>query len=455
MMAVKNQRETQERPGRLWAKLSFVSGALLGWLYVKPGVRGLTSNLIGYGLKIIGAAFSPVLVLVGTVSAWLTARSGRITASWVGGVASLLGAYLIRRVTAPQANHRLADTRSASGAPRGQGSRSGADLTRRGSEGQGAVVPWQARMLKHRWFPGQVATYPRPAMLRDLAFATVPGTQRELLCDLWLPAPEVPRSGLGVIYLHGGAWQSFDKDVMTRPFFRHLTAQGHVVMDVAYRLARETDMRGMLGDVKRAVAWMKQNSGALGISPERVILSGGSAGGHLALLAGFTPNGRDMEPTDVQDVDTSVRGVVAYYPVTDLRTLNTYWSEQSMHPIATALGRMLGYLPREGYLTWSKLVHKLFGGPLGKIDQELLRFSPIAHVGPHCPPTLIVQGLHDHVIPVADVFALHAALRAAGCSADLVTLPQIEHAFDMVGLQISPPAQAALYEVDRFLALLI
>jgi len=75
MMAVKNQRETQERPGRLWAKLSFVSGALLGWLYVKPGVRGLTSNLIGYGLKIIGAAFSPVLVLVGTVSAWLTARS--------------------------------------------------------------------------------------------------------------------------------------------------------------------------------------------------------------------------------------------------------------------------------------------------------------------------------------------------------------------------------------------
>jgi len=42
-----------------------------------------------------------------------------------------------------------------------------------------------------------------------------------------------------MIYLHGGAWQSFDKDVGTRPFFRHLTSLGHVVMDVSYRMVRE------------------------------------------------------------------------------------------------------------------------------------------------------------------------------------------------------------------------
>ena len=433
------KREKQRRQDRTWATLSFVSGALVGWLYVRPRTRGLTSNLIAYGLKILGAAFSPVLVLSGALSAWLAARSGDRAAGLAGNMAALLGIHFSRRVTAPQ---RSLERTFGTGLAQVQG------------EERSAATRMQHRGLRHRWMPGQVVTHPRPVAVRDVGFATVPGTQRELLCDLWLPAPEVPRSGLGVIYLHGGAWQSFDKDVMTRPFFRHLTVQGHVVMDVAYRLARETDMRGMLGDVKRAVTWMKANSAALGINPERVILSGGSAGGHLALLAGFTPNDRDMEPVDVQGADTSVRGILAYYPVADLRTLNTYWSEQSMHPIATVLGQMLGYFPREGYLTWSRLVRKLFGGSLDEIDRDLLRFSPIAHVGPHCPPTMIVQGLHDHVIPVADVFALHAALRTVGCRAVLVTLPQVEHAFDMVGLQISPPAQAALYEVDRFLALL-
>jgi len=77
----------------------------------------------------------------------------------------------------------------------------------------------------------------------------------------------------------------------------------------------------------------------------------------------------------------------------------------------------------------------------------------VAHVASHCPPTLLLQGLHDHVVPVADVQALHRALVAAGRPSVLVELPQVEHAFDMVGLQLSPPAQAALYDVERFLAL--
>ncbi|MGC9468775.1 MAG: alpha/beta hydrolase [Anaerolineae bacterium] len=279
----------------------------------------------------------------------------------------------------------------------------------------------------------------------------MPGEERPLLCDLWLPSEGVPRSGLGVIYLHGGSWQAFDKDVMTRPFFRHLAAQGHVVMDVAYRLAQETDMEGMVGDVKRAIAWLRTNGRALGIDPAKIVLTGGSAGGHLALLAAYTPNSPDLDPPDVQEMDTAVRGVIAYYPVADLRTLTDHWSEQAMHPLATALGRALGYFPKEGYLPWSKLAQRLFGAPAKQAEAALLRFSPIAHVGPHCPPTLLLQGLHDHVVPVRDVQDLHAALVTAGRPTLLVELPQVEHAFDMIALQISPPAQAALYEVDRFL----
>jgi acetyl esterase/lipase len=74
-------------------------------------------------------------------------------------------------------------------------------------------------------------------------------------------------------------------------------------------------------------------------------------------------------------------------------------------------------------------------------------------VGPHCPPTLFFQGLHDHITPVRDVVALHTALEDAGRRSVLVTLPQVEHAFDLIALPISPPAQTALFDFERFLAL--
>ena len=49
----------------------------------------------------------------------------------------------------------------------------------------------------------------------------------------------------------------------------------------AYRLCPEVDIYGMVGDVKRAIAWMKANASRYGVNPEKIVLGGGSAGGHL------------------------------------------------------------------------------------------------------------------------------------------------------------------------------
>ncbi len=396
-------------------------------------------GLIGYGLKIVTGALAPLVALIALIGAILSRRRRRPFAGYLGAVGAILAGRFVRRVSAPH------DGFEEAFGPDWRARLPALALSKSGGS---------SRWLTKRWKLGQVGAHPRPQRIGNLTFATVPGGDQPLLCDLWLPATGTSRSGLGLIYLHGGAWQAFDKDVLTRPFFRHLTTQGHVVMDVAYRLVRETDMRGMLGDVKRAVAWLKQKGPGIGVDPSKVVLAGGSAGGHLALLAAYTPNDPDLDPPDVRNTDTAVRGAVAYYPVVDLRTLSDHWSQQSMHPLATALGKALGYFPREGYQTWSKLAQKLFGAPLDAISGELLRFSPISHVGAHCPPTLILQGLHDHVIPIEDVRALTQALHDAGRPVVLVELPQVEHAFDLVAPQISPPAQAALYDVERFLALM-
>jgi acetyl esterase/lipase len=136
------------------------------------------------------------------------------------------------------------------------------------------------------------------------------------LCDVWQPPDGVPGSGLAFIYFHSSAWYLLDKDFGTRPFFRHLAQQGHVVMDVAYRLAPEADMTGMLGDIKRAVVWMKDNAARLMVNPQRVVVGGGSAGGHLSKDDLITP----VKATRIIFEKLCAAGVpvlMAVYPQTD------------------------------------------------------------------------------------------------------------------------------------------
>ena len=159
---------------------------------------------------------------------------------------------------------------------------------------------------------------PEPQLEQNVSFATIPENGRELLCDIWQPHQSIKPSGLAFIYMFGSAFYILDKDYGTRPFFKHLAAQGHVIMDVAYRLAPETGLMGMIQDVKRAVHWMKQNSDRYGVDPERIILAGGSAGGYLALMAAYTPNDLQFAPDEIMQTDLSCRAVIGIYPATDL-----------------------------------------------------------------------------------------------------------------------------------------
>jgi acetyl esterase/lipase len=120
----------------------------------------------------------------------------------------------------------------------------------------------KARMLNRRWM-WRLPSAPGVHVERDVTFATVPGSDRRLLADLWSPPDGVAPCGLGFIYLHGGGYTAFDKGGPTESWFRHLAAQGRVVMDVSYRLIPETTVPGMQGDVKRAVAWLKLGSKSL------------------------------------------------------------------------------------------------------------------------------------------------------------------------------------------------
>lgn len=87
---------------------------------------------------------------------------------------------------------------------------------------------WETRIKpdqKARFLSNPVSmTRPAFVLRQDIPFCVVPGTNRELLCDIWTPAENTARSGLAFIYFHGSAWGVLDKDFGTRPFFKHLVS---------------------------------------------------------------------------------------------------------------------------------------------------------------------------------------------------------------------------------------
>jgi acetyl esterase/lipase len=225
-------------------------------------------------------------------------------------------------------------------------------------------------------------------------------------------------------------------------------------MDVAYRLSPEVDMFGMIGDVKRAIAWMKANASCYGVNPNKIVLVGSSVGGHLALLAAYTSGHPELTPEDIKDADLSVHGVVSYYGPSDLLVEYDHGKvkQRSEKRPAVPIGTKLD--PGKEFL-YSGRLDMILGGHLQDIPDTYQLASPITHVYPGCPPTLLIQGDKDMLVPLDTTLALHKKLVESGVPAINVVYPGTEHAFDLLLPQISPAAQSALYDVDRFLALLL
>ncbi|HEX6261862.1 MAG TPA: alpha/beta hydrolase [Actinomycetota bacterium] len=395
--------------------------------------------------KVAAGAFTPFIA----AAALLLALTGVLRGSWWMGVPAALAALGASFVIV-----RLGLVRADLAAALGPG---WADR----------IPPARRDRMVGRMWRGPLPGAPEPRLREDVVFATVPGTGRELLCDVWEPPEEVPPSGLAVVYLHGGAYYILDKDAGTRPLFRHLASQGHVIVDVAYRLFPETDVPGMVTDAMRAVAWVKEHAALLSIQPDRIVLAGGSSGGHLALLATYAHGDPVLRPADLSGSDLDVCGVASLYGQVDLAAMYEHTSQGKVcrpddpqpdwdtPPPRWAL-RLFGedavrlrlHHMEAGRCDW------LVGGTPGEVPERYEPLSVLTHIRRDCPPTLLAHGLHDEMAPVAGARALHRRLREAGVPVSAVYLPHTDHMFDLIATRWSPQARAAIHALERFLSAL-
>jgi len=339
-----------------------------------------------------------------------------------------------------------------------------------GSHWEDQIHPEQKDRFLSKRTVLRLPAVPNPRMEQNIPFITIPGTDRKLLCDIWQPPEGIAPSGLAFIYLHGAGWYMLDKDLGTRPFFSHLAAQGHVIMDVAYRLAPETDMMGMVNDVKRAIIWMKENAGTYGVNPNRIVVGGGSSGGHLALLEAYSANNSQFTSKELQGKNFNVCAVVSLYGPTDLEPMYYHTNQHlttrlipcrpkkavhtQMPPwIIKKMGKEYYRLGFDKGFKDAGTFAPLLGGHPDECPENYALYSPVTHVHSHCPPTLLIHGEHNTMAPVKTTRFLFTRLMEKKVPSVMHILPQTDHAFDLILPNISPSAHNSIYDVERFLAL--
>ena len=203
MLGSSASTDNKDVPTKRLAALLGVLSASLSALVVRP-----VNSYQGFILKSTATAQTPALTVLGAFTAALGAVRRSRFAMITGVLGAGVGTYYITRVTTPHDGHERAF---------------GPDWSQR-------IPPDDERRMLQRRRSMRLPRVPAPRWARDVPFGTIPGTDRRLFADIWEPAAGVERTGTAIVYLYGGSWHFFDKDVFTRPLFRQLTAQGHVVM---------------------------------------------------------------------------------------------------------------------------------------------------------------------------------------------------------------------------------
>ena len=237
-------------------------------------------------------------------------------------------------------------------------------------------------------------------------YGDAPGQVLEVWRRKDLPVQPAPV----LVYVPGGGWVHGQRMLQGHALMSHLAEQGWVCLSIDYRVSPRHPWPRHVTDVKAAVAWARANVAEFGGNPDFVAVAGCSAGGHLAALAGLTPDDPDFHVELPSDADTTVDAVVGIYGRYD-------WVDRS----TPERERFVEFLERV-------VVKKR----LAQHPELFRNASPIARVRPDAPPFMIVHGAADTVIPVAQAREFADRLRETSRSpVGYLEVPGAQHGFDL------------------------
>ncbi len=199
-----------------------------------------------------------------------------------------------------------------------------------------------------------------------------------------------------LIFVHGGGWDKYDKKLFA-PVALKLVPQGLVVVIPDYTLYPNAGYAQMASEMAAATAWTFDHIADYGGDPHKVIIAGHSAGGHLAGLVALDPQflaAYNHTPTEL----SGFLGLSGVYDVNAQMAFER--SKESGAPVMTAV----------------------MGG-----EANFAAASPNAYISAAAPPTRLIHGALDDVVPLSISEAFQAQLRSANVDSELIVYPQAEH----------------------------
>lgn len=258
------------------------------------------------------------------------------------------------------------------------------------------------------------------------------GTERQTLDLYRIEGIPSPRPAL--VWFHGGGWVINSKENIEGIAFDIAEAGGFHLISVGYRLAGQgaEDWPGIVREVKSAIRWIKLNAGTLGIDPDAIIVTGESAGAHLAAMIALSSGVANLEGTVNPGATSDVAAAVLFYGPYDFSTI----VDEALDVLLTGMcGVELNPLP-----VWVLLdcpVPDDILDPLGGCDQsDLDEASPVTHADSGDPPVFIAAGTEDCFVPWMQALDLENALNAAGVTNEVSITEGGEHDADT--LDVTP-----------------
>ncbi|WP_052428081.1 alpha/beta hydrolase [Actinopolyspora erythraea] len=238
----------------------------------------------------------------------------------------------------------------------------------------------------------------------------------ELLLDLYHPAA-TGRAVPVVLWLHGGGWFTGDRS-LAPDLAHHARTTGCAMATVEYRLSGQAVFPAQLHDVRAAIRFLREHAEHYGLDAAHLGLWGGSAGGHLAALAGLTGHLPDVLGEPSTGANTSVQAVSVSYAPTDLAAVVAEAERTHGHTDAAS--------PEQ----------RLLGTHPASHPAAARQASPLSWVSPDAPPFQISHGTDDVLVPQQQSQQLHEALTTANVPSELYLLTGYRHGF------LNPPGRA-------------
>ena len=203
-----------------------------------------------------------------------------------------------------------------------------------------------------------------------------------------------------IIFIHGGGWTGGSKETQLFNLMPYLE-MGWNAVNVEYRLARVSEAPAAVEDCLCALRWVIRNAKQYGFDAGKLVVSGGSAGGHLALTTGMMPASAGFDRQCPGTEQLKVAAIVDWYGITDVADL---LDGENMRAYAV---QWLGSRPDR--------------------VEVARRLSPLTYVRAGIPPIISIQGDADPVVPYSHSVRLQEALQKAGIDHELVTIPGGKH----------------------------